>query len=154
MATAQDQAQSVRFSDVHEEIEPQAAVDHVTALTGAGEKREEPLSPEAEQELRNLSKSLQQSRCQARRMANFAYEPVSLPPSRVCMSVPYLVTVWLIRKKGTITLACVTHTLRPLRSLECIWSSPISSCVCDAFTTANPSRHFFSRWEACRCGRA
>lgn len=99
MATAQDQAQSVRFSDVHEEIEPQAAVDHVTALTGAGEKREEPLSPEAEQELRNLSKSLQQSRCQARRMANFAYEPVSLPPSRVCMSVPYLVTVWLIQKK-------------------------------------------------------
>lgn len=83
MADAQDQTQTVRFSDVHEEIEPTHAVEHVAALTGAGEAREEPMSPTAEQELRNLSKSLQQSRCQARRMANFAYEPVSLPPSRV-----------------------------------------------------------------------
>lgn len=85
MAAAPEQAQSVRFSDVHQEIEPQEALEDVANLTGAGEQREEPLSPEAEQELRNLSKSLQQSRCQARRMANFAYEPVSLPPSRVCV---------------------------------------------------------------------
>ncbi|KAF1964466.1 kinase-like protein [Bimuria novae-zelandiae CBS 107.79] len=82
MAAEQEQAQSVRFSDVNEEFEPKHALDDVTAITGTGEQREEPLSPEAEQELRNLSKSLQQSRCQARRMANFAYEPISLPPSR------------------------------------------------------------------------
>lgn len=83
MAGNQEQSQSVRFSDIHEEIEPVKALEHITSLSAAGEKREEPLSPEAEQELRNLSKTLQQSRCQARRMANFAYEPVSLPPSRV-----------------------------------------------------------------------
>ncbi|KAJ4301521.1 Nitrogen permease reactivator protein [Kalmusia sp. IMI 367209] len=88
MAGNQEQAQSVRFSDVHEEIEPKEALEHVTTLSGAGEKREEPLSPEAEQELRNLSKTLQQSRCQARRMANFSYEPVSLPPSRAPSPTP------------------------------------------------------------------
>lgn len=82
MAGIEEQPQSVRFSDVHEEIEPEKAVETVASISGSGEQRDEELSPEAEQELRNLSKTLQ-SRCQARRMANFAYEPVSLPPSRV-----------------------------------------------------------------------
>jgi len=80
---SQDQTQSVRFSDVTQEIEPAQAAETVTSLSGAGDTADGPLSPEAEQELRNLSKSLQHSRCQARRMANFSYEPVSLPPSRV-----------------------------------------------------------------------
>ena len=82
-ANPDDQAQTVRFSDVNQEIEPEEALQHVTTLTGAGEQEKEVLSPEAEQEIRNLSMSLQKSRCQARRMENFAYEPVSLPPSRV-----------------------------------------------------------------------
>ncbi|PVH95674.1 Pkinase-domain-containing protein [Periconia macrospinosa] len=77
MATnSQDQSQSVRFSDVHQEIEPEVAVQHVAALTGAEKSENEPLSPEAEQELRNISKTLQNARCQAR------YEPISLPASR------------------------------------------------------------------------
>ena len=76
--------QSVRFSDVNQEIEPEGALQHVTGLTGAGESApKEPLSPQAEQELRNLSSTLQQSRIQAKRMENFSFEPVSLPPSRV-----------------------------------------------------------------------
>lgn len=76
--------QSVRFSDVNQEIEPESALQHVTGLTGAGETApKEPLSPQAEQELRNLSSTLQQSRFQAKRMENFSFEPVSLPPSRV-----------------------------------------------------------------------
>ncbi|KAJ4342645.1 Nitrogen permease reactivator protein [Didymella glomerata] len=74
--------QSVRFSDVNQEIEPEGALRHVTGLTGAGETSKEPLSPQAEQELRNLSSTLQQSRVQAKRMENFSFEPVSLPPSR------------------------------------------------------------------------
>ncbi|KAF3044079.1 serine/threonine protein kinase [Didymella heteroderae] len=74
--------QSVRFSDVNQEIEPEGALQHVTGLTGAGETSKEPLSPQAEQELRNLSSTLQQSRVQAKRMENFSFEPVSLPPSR------------------------------------------------------------------------
>ncbi|KAF2273540.1 Pkinase-domain-containing protein [Westerdykella ornata] len=52
-------AQSVRFSDVNEEIEPAT-----------------------KEELRSLSNALQNSRCQVRRMENFSFEPVSLPPSR------------------------------------------------------------------------
>jgi hypothetical protein len=83
MAGDQEQPQSVRFSDIHEEIEPVKALGPVVSISGTGEQRDDELSPEAQEELRALSKTLQQSRCQARRMANFAYEPVSLPPSRV-----------------------------------------------------------------------
>ncbi|KAH7069039.1 kinase-like domain-containing protein [Paraphoma chrysanthemicola] len=75
--------QSVRFSDVNEEIEPEKAVEIISKLTSTGkEHREGPLSPAAEEELRNLSSALQKSRCQAKRMENFSFEPVSLPPSR------------------------------------------------------------------------
>ncbi|KAL5387133.1 hypothetical protein DPSP01_003743 [Paraphaeosphaeria sporulosa] len=88
MAGNQEQPQSVRFSDVHQEIEPEKALEPITSISGSGEQLNEELSPEAEQELRNLSKTLQQSRCQARRMANFAYEPVSLPPSRAASPSP------------------------------------------------------------------
>jgi len=86
---ASEQApQSVRFSDVNQEIEPEDALQHVTGLTGAGETApKEPLSSQAEQELRNLSSTLQQSRFQAKRMENFSFEPVSLPPSRVSSRV-------------------------------------------------------------------
>jgi hypothetical protein len=80
----QDQPQSVRFSDVNQEIEPEKAVETMSDLTGTGsDARDGPLSAEAEEELRNLSSTLQNSRCQAKRMENFSFEPVSLPPSRV-----------------------------------------------------------------------
>jgi|TARA_R110002003_G_scaffold96_19_gene7579 hypothetical protein len=76
--------QSVRFSDVNEEIEPERAVQIISNLTSTGkEHRDGPMSPSAEEELRNLSSTLQKSRCQAKRMENFSFEPVSLPPSRV-----------------------------------------------------------------------
>jgi hypothetical protein len=83
-STAQEPAQSVRFSDVNQEIEPEVSAEHMADPTGsARDARAEPLSPQAEEELRSLSASLQKSRCQARRMENFSFEPVSLPPSRV-----------------------------------------------------------------------
>ncbi|PSN62201.1 Pkinase-domain-containing protein [Corynespora cassiicola Philippines] len=74
----------VRFSDVNQEIEPEEALHHVSTLTNTGSTLDskEPLSPEAEEEIRNLSMNLQKSRCQARRMENFSFEPVSLPASR------------------------------------------------------------------------
>lgn len=88
--TAQDSAQSVRFSDVNQEIEPEKAVQGVSDITGTGKGAHDgPLSPEAEEELRSLSMSLQKSRCQARRMEHFSFEPVSLPPSRVSRGPPY-----------------------------------------------------------------
>ena len=79
----QEPPQTVRFSDVNQEIEPDSALQHVATLRGTGEQAKQALSPEAEQEIRNLSMTLQKSRCQARRMENFSYEPVSLPASRV-----------------------------------------------------------------------
>jgi hypothetical protein len=80
----QEQPQSVRFSDVNQEIEPEKAVESLCELTGSGkDARDGPLSAQAEEELRNLSSTLQKSRCQAKRMENFSFEPVSLPPSRV-----------------------------------------------------------------------
>jgi hypothetical protein len=81
---APEQPQSVRFSDVNQEIEPEKAVETLSDLTGSRkDSRDGPMSPEAEEELRNLSSTLQKSRCQAKRMENFSFEPVSLPPSRV-----------------------------------------------------------------------
>jgi hypothetical protein len=89
-STAQDAAQSVRFSDVNQEIEPEKAVQGISNITGAGQGAHHgPMSPEAEEELRSLSASLQKSRCQARRMEHFSFEPVSLPPSRVSRGLPY-----------------------------------------------------------------
>lgn len=85
-STTAEQPQSVRFSDVNEEFEPKEAVRDVCEITESGQgARDGPLSPEAEEELRNLSTTLQKARCQARRMENFSFEPVSLPPSRVSM---------------------------------------------------------------------
>jgi hypothetical protein len=81
-STTQEQPQSVRFSDVNEEIEPEKAVEPLCDVTGVG-KHAGPMSPQAEEELRNLSSTLQKSRCQAKRMENFSFEPVSLPASRV-----------------------------------------------------------------------
>lgn len=90
-ASTEVPSQAVRFSSVNQEIEPEQAVQHVSALTNDGKQDREKLSPEAEEELRILSMSVQQSRCQAKRMENFSFEPVSLPASRVstlCLSSP------------------------------------------------------------------
>lgn len=125
-------AQTVRFSDVNQEIEPDTALQHVSTLTGTGEKREEQLSPEAEKELRNLSMTLQKSRCQARRMENFSYEPVSLPASRVSdplqMSIAALLTIYRHRRprppraplQAIQPIAIQLVLARLLPSLQCI----------------------------------
>lgn len=82
--TSTPPAQSVRFSEVNQEIEPEEAVRDVAELTGTDKAQPDgPLSPQAEEDLRNLSSTLQKSRMQAKRMENFSFEPVSLPPSRV-----------------------------------------------------------------------
>ena len=75
--------QAVRFSSVNEEISPETSLQPVETLTSSSEKAKEELSPEAQEEIRNLSMALQKSRCQARRMEHFSFEPVSLPASRV-----------------------------------------------------------------------
>ena len=107
--------QAVRFSSVTQEIEPESALEDVRSLTGAGKECTEPLSPEAQEELRTLSASLQKSRCQARRLENFSFEPVSLPPSRVSQQHCHNYTTMLI-STGPVTLSLslssISHSLR------------------------------------------
>ena len=72
----------MRFSSKLQEIEPAHSLQLTETLTPES-RRPEPLSPEAQAELRNLSLSLQNSRLQEGRLRNYAFEPVSLPTSRV-----------------------------------------------------------------------
>lgn len=76
--------QAVRFSSVNQEIEPAYSLQ---ANTSSNENVpptfNETLSPEAQEEIRSISRSLQNTHLQQRRMSNFAFEPVSLPVSRV-----------------------------------------------------------------------
>jgi len=67
---------AVRFSDQNEEIAP------VTQFEGEGSRGNVP--PEMEQQLRNLSANMQRSGLQESRINHYQFEPVSLPPSRVC----------------------------------------------------------------------
>lgn len=69
----------MRFADDDENIDPLQSL-------GPDSKKDidrEDLSPEAHEQIRNLAMTLQKSRLQEQRMSNFAYEPVSMPPSRV-----------------------------------------------------------------------
>lgn len=69
----------------------------VSRLTQDISQIDERLSPEAEAEIRSLSKTLQDTHLQHRRLSNFAFEPVSLPASRVSnqesLQLPSLVHV-------------------------------------------------------------
>ncbi|KIW63649.1 hypothetical protein, variant [Phialophora macrospora] len=71
---------AVRFAAGDEEIDPLNESRRTSAASGG---KNEVLTPEAHEQIRNLAMSLQKSRLQENRMANFAYEPVSMPPSRV-----------------------------------------------------------------------
>jgi hypothetical protein len=85
MATPEDEKphkQAVRFSSQDEEIDPVSSLELVKTLTTPSDAPDQ-LSAEAQQELKNLAMSLQTSRLQTKRMENFSFEPVSLPPSRV-----------------------------------------------------------------------
>lgn len=78
--------QTVRFASANQEIEPAHSLQSTTQTSDA-KTSDLPLSPEAEQEIRNLALGLhnshiQNSYKQKRRMSNFAFEPVSLPISR------------------------------------------------------------------------
>ena len=78
------QTGGVRFGDV-QEIEPSNDI-HMPVEDEAGVKKlsTEDLTQDQKEEIRSLAVSLQKSRLQESRMSNFAFEPVSLPVSRVC----------------------------------------------------------------------
>ena len=145
--TEQEQpAQGVRFSEVNEEIEPDQALKHVASLSGAGDQSKEELSPEAQEELRNLSMSLQQSRCQAKRMENFSFEPVSLPASRVSSKLP-LSRFTADPPPGTFTISGIADALGTIELSLQRWPPSISTRIRDAFPALDPRRHLFAGWK-------
>ena len=81
------QPQAVRFASVNEEIEPQQSLQSETTISDDHITTTGTLSAGAQAEIRQLSQGLQnvhmQQSMQQRRMSNFAYEPMSLPTSRV-----------------------------------------------------------------------
>ena len=80
------QLQAVRFASVNQEYSLQSFITP-PSQTPASDQGGPELNADAEEDLRNLSKSLQSSHLQQRRMSNFAFEPVSLPASRVGPSI-------------------------------------------------------------------
>ena len=71
--------QAVRFASINQEIEPSHSLK---TDSQASENAPNQLSPQAEEEIRQLSLSLHKSHIQQQRMSNFAFEPVSVPVSR------------------------------------------------------------------------
>lgn len=78
-------APGVRFSEVTQAISPESheSVQNVADLSGNQHNQRQDLSAEAQEQLKNLSLSMEKSKLQSKRAENFAYEPVSLPASRV-----------------------------------------------------------------------
>jgi hypothetical protein len=145
-----DQPQSVRFSDVNEEIEPAKAVETLCELTGSGkDARDGPLSPQAAEELRNISSTLQQSRCQAKRMENFSFEPVSLPPSRVSRVSKHTINgTQVTLAQGPVTFSYIPHHLRPFLS-SFLYS--IFPGIRHAFASSNTGGYFVPRRKDGQC---
>lgn len=80
---------AVRFKSTVQEIDPQHPLSESSA-PGGDHASEFVVTPE---DIRSLSKSLQGHRLQERRMTNFAFEPYSLPASRVCLDLPRLLSM-------------------------------------------------------------
>ncbi|RMZ84825.1 hypothetical protein DV737_g1066, partial [Chaetothyriales sp. CBS 132003] len=75
-------ATGVRFvPDDKAKDEAQDAANDPT--DGNADERPDNLSPEAREQIKNLAMTLQKSRLQESRLSKFAFEPVSMPPSRV-----------------------------------------------------------------------
>lgn len=74
---------NVRFANDVQEIEPAEKIRRPTVASDEEGKDYDDLTPQAKEEIKNLAMTLQKSRLQESRMANFTYEPVSLPASRV-----------------------------------------------------------------------
>lgn len=89
-AEPSQQPQAVRFASVNQEIEPAHSLQSLSTLPSNISASNQEFSSEAQEEIRNLSRSLQSSPLQQRRLNQFAFEPVSLPTSRVSESLDEL----------------------------------------------------------------
>jgi hypothetical protein len=84
-AGQQQQQHAVRFASVNQEIEPEHSESSQLSPIPESARRSigSELDPTAKDELRSLAITLQKSSLQEHRLRHFAFEPVSLPPSRV-----------------------------------------------------------------------
>lgn len=80
---------AVRFASVNQEIEPAHSLQSVNTTESAERSTAQVLPPETQAELEKLSTTFQSAHLQQRRMSNFAFEPVSLPASRVSEECSY-----------------------------------------------------------------
>jgi hypothetical protein len=88
---------AVRFASVNEEIAPAETLQSLDSLStpAAGDAD----AAGGAQQLKQLSESLQGTHLQERRMSHFAFEPVSLPVSRVRLFPPFhcrLLVLWTL----------------------------------------------------------
>ena len=83
-------SQTVRFASVDQEIEPAHSIQS-TSETADNTNSNPQFDVQAENDIRSLALGLHNSHIEQRRMSNFAYEPCSLPASRVPSneSTPY-----------------------------------------------------------------
>ena len=81
-----DSQPAVHFASGVQEIEPIQSIHQMCQTSDEGDNSMEDLTPEAKEEIKRLAMNLQKSRLQESRMSNFAFEPVSLPASRVSPS--------------------------------------------------------------------
>ena len=72
---------AVRFASVNEEIAPEETLSLDTVLPSHD------IPADGSAQLKQLSETLQSTHLQERRMSHFAFEPVSLPASRVCIPI-------------------------------------------------------------------
>lgn len=76
---------AVRFASVNEEIAPNETLESLDSMSLSHN------SPaEGGEQLKQLSETLQGTHLQERRMSHFAFEPVSLPASRVSSLFPLI----------------------------------------------------------------
>lgn len=81
--------QAVRFASVNQEIEPEHSLQPYDTAESSERPNTQVLSQATQAELERLSTTLQNVHLQQRRLSNFAFEPVSLPVSRVSGHLPY-----------------------------------------------------------------
>lgn len=84
---AAGQPHAVRFASVNQEIEPDQTLQSQVPSSSERQEQAEPIGNEwdlnAKDELRSLAISLEKSQLQESRLRHFAFEPVSLPATRV-----------------------------------------------------------------------
>lgn len=85
MTSADLEDKTVRFSSVKQEISPEQLFQSQPVGAVPGREPRDDIPEEAQEELRNLAVSLQKSRLQTKRLGDFAFDPVSLPVSRVSL---------------------------------------------------------------------